>query len=82
MLRLYEPCIPTRSKVPPSGPEWVHEIKHDGYRIIARKIGERVQLLTKGGYDWAKRYPLDCGGDALAQGALSCRRRRGGGVWS
>jgi bifunctional non-homologous end joining protein LigD len=57
MLRLYQPCIPTRSKLPPSGPQWVHEIKHDGYRIIARKIGDRVQLITKGGYDWAKRYP-------------------------
>ena len=57
MLRLYQPCIPTRSEVAPTGPQWVHEIKHDGYRIIARKIGDRVQLLTKGGHDWAMRYP-------------------------
>ena len=35
----------------------MHEIKQDGYRIIARKIGDRVQLITKGGYDWTKRYP-------------------------
>jgi hypothetical protein len=57
MLRLYQPCIPTRSEEAPTGPQWVHEIKHDGYRIIARKIGDRVQLLTKGGHDWAMRYP-------------------------
>ena len=38
MLRLYRPCMPTPSKVPPAGPEWVHEIKHDGYHIIARWV--------------------------------------------
>jgi|ERR1700730_18218476 ATP-dependent DNA ligase len=32
-----EPCIPTRTSKPPVGPPWVHEIKHDGYRLIARK---------------------------------------------
>jgi bifunctional non-homologous end joining protein LigD len=57
MLRLYQPCIPTRSTVVPSGSEWVHEIKHDGYRIIAHKMGDRVQLLTRNGYDWTDRYP-------------------------
>jgi bifunctional non-homologous end joining protein LigD len=61
MLRLYQPCIPTKSKVAPSGPEWVHEIKHDGYRLIARKLSDRVQLITKGGYDWVKRYPWIAG---------------------
>jgi ATP-dependent DNA ligase len=32
-----EPCIPTLASRPPTGPQWVHEIKHDGYRLIARK---------------------------------------------
>ncbi len=32
-----EPCIPTRADKPPVGPDWVHEIKHDGYRLIAPK---------------------------------------------
>ena len=58
MLRLYQPCIPVRSKVAPSGPQCVHEIKHDGYRLIARRIGDKVRLITRGGYDWTKRYPL------------------------
>jgi len=35
------PCLPSGSKAPPSGKEWLHEIKHDGFRVIARKIGKR-----------------------------------------
>jgi bifunctional non-homologous end joining protein LigD len=53
-----EPCIPTRVSKPPVGPQWIHEIKHDGYRLIARKQGERVRLFTRRGYDWTDRYPL------------------------
>jgi bifunctional non-homologous end joining protein LigD len=55
---LIEPCIPTLTKRPPSGPQWVHEIKHDGYRLIARKQDGRVRLFTRRGYDWTARYPL------------------------
>ena len=43
---------------PPVGPQWIHEIKHDGYRPIARRHGNRVRLFTRRGYDWADRYPL------------------------
>jgi bifunctional non-homologous end joining protein LigD len=39
-----EPCIPVLADKPPSGPQWVHEIKHDSYRLIARRDGERVRL--------------------------------------
>jgi bifunctional non-homologous end joining protein LigD len=35
----------------------IHEIKHDGYRLIARKQSERVRLFTRRGYDWTDRYP-------------------------
>jgi len=35
----------------------VHEIKHDGYRLIARRIEDRVKLYTRRGYNWADRYP-------------------------
>jgi bifunctional non-homologous end joining protein LigD len=31
------PCIPTRAARPPAGPDWVHEIKHDGYRLQVRR---------------------------------------------
>jgi len=37
---------------PPSGPQWLHEIKLDGYRMAARIDNGRVQLLTRTGLDW------------------------------
>jgi hypothetical protein len=36
-LGIIEPCLPSPAKVPPSGPGWLHEIKHDGFRILARR---------------------------------------------
>jgi ATP-dependent DNA ligase len=54
----FAPCIPTRAVTPPAGERWIHEIKHDGYRLIVRRIGDLVSLRTRGGYDWAARYPL------------------------
>ena len=55
-----EPCLPSSADKPPSGPDWVHEIKHDGYRLMARRdpITIGVRLLTRNGHDWAARYPL------------------------
>jgi bifunctional non-homologous end joining protein LigD len=53
-----EPCIPTRADTPPVGPDWIHEIKHDGYRMIVWKKDGRVRLFTRRGYDWTDRYPL------------------------
>jgi bifunctional non-homologous end joining protein LigD len=52
-----EPCIPTSVSKPPVGAQWIHEIKHDGYRLIVRKQGDRVRLFTRRGYDWTDRYP-------------------------
>jgi bifunctional non-homologous end joining protein LigD len=54
----YQPCIPTRGAEVPAGPDWFHEIKHDGYRLIVQREGKRVRLLTRRGYDWSDRYPL------------------------
>jgi bifunctional non-homologous end joining protein LigD len=45
------PCIPTLATKPPVGPRRIHEIKHDGYRLIARRHGNRVRLFTRRGYD-------------------------------
>jgi bifunctional non-homologous end joining protein LigD len=42
----------------PSGEQWVHEVKHDGYRLMARKVDGRVRLYTKQGYDWSRKYLL------------------------
>jgi ATP-dependent DNA ligase len=57
MLRI-EPCLPSPAERPPTGPEWVHEIKHDGYRLMARRDPVGIRLLTRNGHDWAPRYPL------------------------
>lgn len=50
------PCAPTLADKPPSGPQWVHEIKHDGYRIIARKDGDKVRLWSRNGRDWSREF--------------------------
>jgi ATP-dependent DNA ligase len=42
---------------PPRGPEWLHEIKYDGYRMHARLDRGRAQLLTRTGLDWTHKYP-------------------------
>jgi ATP-dependent DNA ligase len=54
----FEPCIPTRATKVPTGPDWLHEIKHDGYRMIVQREGSRVRLFTRRGFDWSDRYPL------------------------
>src|SRR5215213_3891419 len=71
MLRKLEylPCIPTRGTEVPAGPDWFHEIKHDGYRLIIQREGKRVRLLTRRGYDWSDRYPL------ITQAALRLRKQ-------
>jgi ATP-dependent DNA ligase len=47
------PCLPTKTTQLPSGGQWLHEIKHDGFRIIARKSNGQVRL-----YDLTRRFPL------------------------
>jgi bifunctional non-homologous end joining protein LigD len=64
-----EPCIPTVAAKPPVGPDWVHEIKHDGYRLVVRRDGSAVRLFTRRGYDWTDRYP------AIASAAAKLRAK-------
>jgi bifunctional non-homologous end joining protein LigD len=52
------PCLPINAPQPPSGELWLHEIKHDGFRVIARKVGERVKLYSRSGNDLTYRFPL------------------------
>jgi ATP-dependent DNA ligase len=52
-----QPCFPTRAAKPPAWPGWVHEIKHDGYRLQVQRAGDTVRLFTRRGYDWSGRYP-------------------------
>jgi bifunctional non-homologous end joining protein LigD len=57
-LGIIEPCLPSPAKVPPSGPGWLHEIKHDGFRILARRDGAGVRLITRAGNDFSSRFPF------------------------
>jgi bifunctional non-homologous end joining protein LigD len=52
------PCLPTKAQQPPSGELWLHEIKHDGFRVIARKDGKQVRLYSRPGNDLTYRFPL------------------------
>ena len=53
----FEFCLPTLGKAVPAGPEWFHEIKYDGYRLLLEPAGTHVRLITKGGYERTGRYP-------------------------
>jgi DNA ligase D-like protein (predicted ligase) len=55
--RFVPPQLSQPVEKPPSGPQWVHEIKLDGYRMAARIDNGRVQLLTRTGLDWTAKYP-------------------------
>src|SRR4051794_6305601 len=50
------PCQPTLWSKVPTGPEWVHEVKYDGYRLIARKDGSRVRLWSRNGRNWRNGF--------------------------
>lgn len=66
-----EPCLPTLAPKPPSGSRWLHEIKHDGYRLQARRDADGVSLVTRNGYLWTDRYP-SIAADIAALKCLSC----------
>jgi len=68
-LGIIEPCLPSPAKVPPSGLGWLHEIKHDGFRILARRDGAGVRLITRAGNDFSAHFPFI----AMAVGKLPVR---------
>src|SRR5215813_15161320 len=68
-LGIIEPCLPSPAKAPPSGPGWIHEIKHDGFRILARRDSAGVRLITRAGNDFSSRFPFI----AMAVGKLPVR---------
>ena len=53
----YEPELATLVKTPPSGDQWLHEIKFDGYRFGCRIEGRTVKLITRRGHDWTTKLP-------------------------
>ena len=63
------PQLATLAEAPPEGDDWLHEVKHDGYRLLVRVEHGKVELLTRRGQDWPHRFP------AIAEAAarLPCR---------
>jgi bifunctional non-homologous end joining protein LigD len=64
-----EPCLPSPADRPPSGRDWIHEIKLDGFRMMVRRDPAGVRLITRYGNDWSGRFPLI----AEAAGGLRAR---------
>ena len=67
---MFEFCLPTKSTIVPDGPDWLHEVKYDGYRLRVERDGDRVRLITRGGYNWTDRYPW------IVEAALRNRQKR------
>jgi ATP-dependent DNA ligase len=53
---MFEFCIPTKATSVPTGPDWLHEIKYDGYRLRLERDSKGVRLMTRGGYSCVDRY--------------------------
>jgi ATP-dependent DNA ligase len=70
MFRAFDFCIPTRATAVPAGDDWLHEVKYDGYRLRLERDGDRVRLITRGGYNWTDRYPW------IVESALKNRHRQ------
>ncbi|MGP0095139.1 MAG: hypothetical protein ACLPKB_35080 [Xanthobacteraceae bacterium] len=51
------PCLPTLARAVPDGPRWAHEIKHDGYRFIVRRDGDRVRVFSRHAREWTDKVP-------------------------
>jgi bifunctional non-homologous end joining protein LigD len=68
---------------PPEGPNWIHEIKYDGYRVLAAIAGNEVRLYTRSGQDWTQKFkPLaqafaELGIQALIDGEVVVFEKKG-----
>ncbi|MEA2957295.1 MAG: bifunctional non-ous end joining protein LigD [Alphaproteobacteria bacterium] len=56
--KFINPCLPSPADKPPSGSNWIHEIKHDGFRLMVRRDPVGLRLITRTGNYWTTRYPL------------------------
>jgi hypothetical protein len=66
----YAFSLPTKSDKVPAGDDWIHEVKYDGYRMMVVRDQDRVRLISRGGHDWAQRFPL------IVASALKLRQKR------
>jgi ATP-dependent DNA ligase len=74
------PCLPSSAPQPPFGELWLREIKHDGFRMIARRDGKQVKLYSRPGNDLTYRFPLII--DALGHtAAVAANPRRSKHNW-
>ncbi|TFV34637.1 DNA ligase [Bradyrhizobium frederickii] len=70
MPKALEFCLPTAAKVVPDAPDWLHEVKYDGYRLRVERSGREVRLLTRNGHNWTSRFPW------IVQAALKNREQQ------
>jgi ATP-dependent DNA ligase len=59
------PAQPVERLAPPSGADWVHEIKHDGFRMLVPRDGDSMRLYSRKALDWTARLPAIAAGAAL-----------------
>lgn len=69
MRMAYELCLATAGKQVPIRTDWIHEVKHDGHRMLVIRENERVWPLSRNGTDWTKRYSW------IAEAALKNRQK-------
>jgi ATP-dependent DNA ligase len=55
-FRFIEPCSPVTAKAVPTGPDWLHEVKFDGYRVQVHKAGADVAIFSRNGHDFTTRF--------------------------
>jgi bifunctional non-homologous end joining protein LigD len=70
MFRSFDFCLPSRASTVPQTPDWLHEIKYDGYRLRVERNGDRVRLITGGGYNSRDRFPW------IVEAALKNRQKQ------
>ena len=78
------PCQPKVAKRPPAGSGWVHELKHDGYRLQIHARDGRVRLYTMNGANWSDPLSTHCGrcgaqikGHAIIDAEVVCLDSKG-----
>ena len=76
-LCFIEPQLPTLAEQPPQGSRWIHEVKHDGYRVQLVIERGNVRLYTRNGYDWSDKFPGIVSGSRNAPLPVGHYRRRG-----
>src|SRR5690349_8586514 len=80
-----EPQLPSLTEEPPCGQRWIHEVKHDGYRVqLIVERDKTARVFTRNGFDWTERFPslvevvkaLSCS-SAIIDGEAIVQDRRG-----